>query len=55
MVMRETHVSWPASFTRSICQTCVVRPMCIGLAIPLTQPSLTLRMWLALISNPTAR
>ena len=47
MVMRDTQVSSPASFTMSICHTCVVRPMCTGRAVPVTQPLVAARMWLA--------
>jgi len=55
MVMRETQVRSPASLCMSICQTCVVRPRCTGRAVPVTQPEVTARMWLALMSSPTAR
>lgn len=43
MVMRDTQVSSPASFTMSICHTCVVRPMCTGRAVPVTQPLVAAR------------
>lgn len=55
MVIRETHVSRPLSSVSSICQTCVVRPVWTGRAIPVTQPSVTLRKWFALMSRPSAR
>ena len=55
MVMRETQVSCPSSFTMSICQTWVVLPMCTGRAVPVTQPLVAARRWLALMSRPTAR
>ncbi len=38
MVMRDTQVSSPASLVSSICQTWVLRPMCTGRVIPVTQP-----------------
>ena len=55
MVILDTQVSCPAPLVISICQTWVVRPKWIGRAIPVTHPSLTLRMWFALMSRPTAR
>lgn len=54
IVMRDTQLGSPASLTMSICQTCVVRPRCTGRAVPVTQPLLTPRKWLALMSRPTA-
>jgi hypothetical protein len=54
-VKRDTQLMRPWSSRMSICQTCVLRPMCTGLAMPLTQPSATPRMWLALMSKPTMR
>lgn len=47
MVMRDTQVSSPSSFTMSICQTWVVRPTCTARAVPVTQPLFTARKWLA--------
>ena len=38
IVIRETQLILPASFRNSICHTCVVRPRCIGRAVPVTQP-----------------
>src|SRR5205085_9521591 len=55
IVMRETQVSSPASLVMSICHTCVVRPRCTGRAVPVTQPVMAERKWLALMSSPTAR
>ena len=43
-VMRDTQVNSPASLTMSICQTCVVRPMCTRRAVPVTQPLVAARM-----------
>jgi len=54
IVIREVQVASPASLTMSICQTCVRRPMCRGRAVPVTQPLVADRRWLALISSPTA-
>ena len=42
MVIRDTQVNSPASLRISICQTCVVRPMCSGRVMPVTQPLVTL-------------
>ena len=38
MVMRDAQVISPASLTMSICQTWVLRPMCTGRVVPVTQP-----------------
>ena len=55
IVMRDTQVSSPSSLCRSMCHTCVVRPMCTGRVMPVTQPLVAPLMWLALMSSPTAR
>ena len=55
IVSRDTQVSSPASLCISMCHTCVVRPMCTGRAVPVTQPLVAERRWLALMSRPTAR
>ena len=51
IVMRDTQVSSPASLARSICQTWVLRPMCTGRAVPVTQPLVAPRRWLALTAD----
>ena len=38
IVMREMQVLSPASLISSIAQTCVLRPMCTGRVMPVTQP-----------------
>ena len=43
IVRREMQVISPASFTISICHTCVVRPRCTGRAVPVTQPLVAAR------------
>src|SRR5690349_19600511 len=53
MVMRLMHVSSCCSLVMRISQTWVFFPMWIGFVIPITNPSRTLLMWLALISKPT--
>jgi len=55
IVIRDTQVISPASFVMSICHTCVVRPMCTGRVMPVTQPLVAPFRWLALMSRPTAR
>src|ERR1700761_164567 len=53
MVMRDMHTSCPVSFSMRISQTCVLRPRCSALAVPVTIPLRTPRIWLALMSSPT--
>ena len=43
IVIRDTQVSSPASFFKSMCHTWVDRPMCTGRATPVTQPDFTPR------------
>ena len=53
MVQRETQTSLSSSSVILTSQTWVRRPRARGRAMPLTQPEVTGRMWLALISIPT--
>ena len=55
IVIRETQVSSPASLVNSMAQTWVLRPMCTGRVVPMTQPLVTPLRWLALMSRPTVR
>ena len=53
-VQRETEMSLSSSSVMRTSQTMIFLPLCNGVPTAVTSPPSLLRMWLALISSPTA-